>query len=150
MTIFQGLQQLRRRGLIGEFVSIYEDEGWRLLLLLQILRLTKSSAGWHAIFVASDGGRLCRPLIIVADCKPRFIPEKHVPLPPGSKHSREGECSEMKNVKEPSLESQDAEVKSRWRHEVRGLPEAGRGGVGSSTNCLHVLAEFDLKRWLSQ
>lgn len=56
------LQQLRRRGLIGEFVSIYEDEGW------------------HAIFVASDGGRLCRPLIIVADCKPRFIPEKHVPL----------------------------------------------------------------------
>ena len=23
----QGLQQLRRRGLIGEFVSIYEDEG---------------------------------------------------------------------------------------------------------------------------
>ncbi|CAE7215078.1 rpc2 [Symbiodinium natans] len=56
------LQQLRRRGLIGEFVSIYEDEGW------------------HAIFVASDGGRLCRPLIIVADCKSRFIPEKHVPL----------------------------------------------------------------------
>eukprot|EP00913_Durusdinium_trenchii_P030440 g28515.t1 len=56
------LQQLRRRGLIGEFVSIYEDEGW------------------HAIFVASDGGRLCRPLIIVADGKPRFIPEKHVPL----------------------------------------------------------------------
>ncbi|CAJ1354870.1 unnamed protein product [Effrenium voratum] len=56
------LQQLRRRGLIGEFVSIYEDEGW------------------HAIFVASDGGRLCRPLIIVADGKPRFIPEKHVPM----------------------------------------------------------------------
>ena len=23
----QGLQQLRRRGLVGEFVSIYEDEG---------------------------------------------------------------------------------------------------------------------------
>jgi len=56
------LQQLRRRGLVGEFVSIYEDEGW------------------HAIFVASDEGRLCRPLIIVADGMPQFIPEKHVPL----------------------------------------------------------------------
>ena len=44
-------------------------------------------AGWHAIFVASDGGRLCRPLIIVADCKPRFIPEKHVPLLRGRKES---------------------------------------------------------------
>eukprot|EP00931_Biecheleriopsis_adriatica_P063853 TRINITY_DN38747_c0_g1_i1.p1 TRINITY_DN38747_c0_g1~~TRINITY_DN38747_c0_g1_i1.p1 ORF type:complete len:1196 (-),score=225.56 TRINITY_DN38747_c0_g1_i1:24-3611(-) len=56
------LQQLRRRGRVGEFVSIYEDEGW------------------HAVFVASDGGRLCRPLIIVADGKPLFIPEKHVPM----------------------------------------------------------------------
>eukprot|EP00930_Biecheleria_cincta_P046228 TRINITY_DN31884_c0_g1_i1.p1 TRINITY_DN31884_c0_g1~~TRINITY_DN31884_c0_g1_i1.p1 ORF type:complete len:1203 (-),score=178.11 TRINITY_DN31884_c0_g1_i1:56-3379(-) len=56
------LQQLRRRGLVGEFVSIYEDEGW------------------HGIFVASDGGRLCRPLIIVENGKPCFIPEKHVPL----------------------------------------------------------------------
>lgn len=56
------LRQLRRRGKIGEFVSIYEHEGW------------------HAIFIASDGGRLCRPLIIVSDGKPRFEPLKHVPL----------------------------------------------------------------------
>mmetsp|Transcript_89509 Transcript_89509/g.186995 ORF Transcript_89509/g.186995 Transcript_89509/m.186995 type:complete len:1198 (-) Transcript_89509:105-3698(-) len=58
----QSLQQLRRYGRVGEFVSIYEHEGW------------------HAIFIASDQGRLCRPLIIVQDGKPRFIPEKHVPL----------------------------------------------------------------------
>ena len=30
--------------------------------------------------MASDEGRLCRPLIIVADGMPQFIPEKHVPL----------------------------------------------------------------------
>jgi len=56
------LQMLRRHGRVGEFVSIYEHEGW------------------HAIFIASDAGRLCRPLIIVSDQKPRFVPEKHVPL----------------------------------------------------------------------
>lgn len=56
------LQTLRRSGRIGEFVSVYESESW------------------HAIFVASDGGRLCRPLILVADGKPRFDPVVHVPL----------------------------------------------------------------------
>lgn len=56
------LLQLRRRGCVGEFVSIYENESW------------------NAILVASDGGRLCRPLIIVADGKPRFDPQKHVPM----------------------------------------------------------------------
>lgn len=56
------LRQLRRQGRVGAFVSIYEHEGW------------------HAICVASDGGRLCRPLIIVDDQRPRFVPEKHVPL----------------------------------------------------------------------
>lgn len=56
------LQMLRRSGRIGEFVSVYESESW------------------HAIFIASDGGRLCRPLILVKDGKPRFDPEKHVPL----------------------------------------------------------------------
>jgi len=64
------LQQLRRRGRVGEFVSIYEHEGW------------------HAVFIASDAGRLCRPLIIVADGKPRFDPEKHVPLM--MKHPEDG------------------------------------------------------------
>mmetsp|Transcript_6488 Transcript_6488/g.15811 ORF Transcript_6488/g.15811 Transcript_6488/m.15811 type:complete len:1189 (-) Transcript_6488:33-3599(-) len=56
------LRQLRRFGKVGEFVSIYEHEGW------------------HSIIIASDGGRLCRPLIIVTDQKPAFIPEKHGPL----------------------------------------------------------------------
>merc|ERR1719188_609819 len=61
------MQLLRRRGRIGEFVSIYEHEGW------------------HAIFIASDAGRLCRPLIIVENGKPQFVPEKHVPLMTKSK-----------------------------------------------------------------
>lgn len=56
------LQHLRRFGHVGEFVSIYEHDVWR------------------AIFITSDGGRLCRPLIIVKDGNPRFVPKKHVPL----------------------------------------------------------------------
>merc|ERR1712194_592998 len=36
--------------------------------------------GWNAIFIASDGGRLCRPLIIVANGKACFDPAVHVPL----------------------------------------------------------------------
>lgn len=56
------LQHLRRFGRVGEFVSIYEHELW------------------GAIFITSDAGRLCRPLIIVQDSKPRFVPEVHVPL----------------------------------------------------------------------
>lgn len=56
------LQALRRNGRVGEFVSVYEHETS------------------HAIFIACDAGRLCRPLIIVQDQKPRFTPEKHVPL----------------------------------------------------------------------
>lgn len=56
------LKHLRRRCFVGEFVSIYEHEGW------------------NAVFIASDGGRLCRPLIIVANGQPRFDPAVHVPL----------------------------------------------------------------------
>lgn len=43
----QGLRQMRRRGLAGEFVSVYLHEGQR------------------AVNIATDGGRVCRPLIIV-------------------------------------------------------------------------------------
>lgn len=56
------LQQLRRHGRVGEFVSIYEHEGW------------------NAIFIASDAGRLCRPLIVVENGRPRFDAARHVPL----------------------------------------------------------------------
>ena len=38
---------MRRRGLIGEFVSIYLNE--------------KQSS----VYIATDGGRVCRPLLIV-------------------------------------------------------------------------------------
>lgn len=60
--LMNNMRYLRRVGRVGEFVSIYEHEGW------------------HAIWVASDGGRLTRPLIIVKNQKPCFVPEKHVPL----------------------------------------------------------------------
>ena len=50
------LRALRRRGLVGEFVSIFVHEGHR------------------AVHIASDGGRVCRPLIIVdpVTCAPRI------------------------------------------------------------------------------
>eukprot|EP00927_Polykrikos_kofoidii_P028729 TRINITY_DN25000_c0_g1_i1.p1 TRINITY_DN25000_c0_g1~~TRINITY_DN25000_c0_g1_i1.p1 ORF type:complete len:1285 (+),score=203.20 TRINITY_DN25000_c0_g1_i1:75-3929(+) len=60
--LISNLQMLRRHGRVGEFVSFYEHEGWQ------------------AVMIASDGGRLCRPLIIVEDMKPKFVPEIHVPM----------------------------------------------------------------------
>lgn len=46
------LRSLRRRGLVGEFVSVYQHS------------LHK------AVYVASDGGRVCRPLLVCAGGKP--------------------------------------------------------------------------------
>ena len=43
----KNLRTMRRRGLAGEFVSVYLHEGQR------------------AVHIATDGGRVCRPLIIV-------------------------------------------------------------------------------------
>ena len=45
--LVRNLRTLRRRGLAGEFVSFYLHEGQR------------------AVHIATDGGRVCRPLIIV-------------------------------------------------------------------------------------
>jgi len=45
--LVRNLRSLRRRGLAGEFVSFYLHEGQR------------------AVHIATDGGRVCRPLIIV-------------------------------------------------------------------------------------
>jgi DNA-directed RNA polymerase III subunit RPC2 len=45
--LVRNLRTMRRRGLAGEFVSVYLHEGQR------------------AVHIATDGGRVCRPLIIV-------------------------------------------------------------------------------------
>jgi DNA-directed RNA polymerase III subunit RPC2 len=45
--LVMNLRTLRRRGLVGEFVSVYLHEGQR------------------AVHIATDGGRVCRPLIVV-------------------------------------------------------------------------------------
>merc|ERR1719191_1669137 len=55
------LRNLRRQGRVGEFVSIFHHEVWK------------------AVMIASDGGRLCRPLIIVQNGKAKFDPAIHVP-----------------------------------------------------------------------
>ncbi|KAF4746112.1 DNA-directed RNA polymerase III subunit RPC2, partial [Perkinsus olseni] len=59
-TFMSDMRTLRRRGKIGEFVSIYEHEAQR------------------AIIIATDGGRLCRPLIVVKKGKPMLKPEVHL------------------------------------------------------------------------
>ena len=50
------LRNLRRRGLVGEFVSVY-------LHSVQ-----------NAVYVASDGGRVCRPLLVVQDGRAMLTP----------------------------------------------------------------------------
>jgi len=45
--LVNNFRQMRRQGLAGEFVSVYLHEGQR------------------AVHIATDGGRVCRPLIIV-------------------------------------------------------------------------------------
>jgi DNA-directed RNA polymerase III subunit RPC2 len=50
-------RKLRRAGRISEFVSVYVNHHHR------------------AIHIASDGGRICRPLIIVENGQPRVTSE---------------------------------------------------------------------------
>ncbi|SCP02519.1 DNA-directed RNA polymerase III subunit RPC2, putative [Plasmodium malariae] len=53
----QRIRYLRRYGKIGEFVSIYDN----------FLH--------NAIYISTDGGRLCRPLIIVENGKCKLLPD---------------------------------------------------------------------------
>ena len=46
-VLVRNLRTMRRNGLVGEFVSVYLHEGQR------------------AVHIATDGGRVCRPLVIV-------------------------------------------------------------------------------------
>ena len=55
----KSLRILRRAGRVNEFVSVYIHHVQR------------------TVYIASDGGRVCRPLIIVENGKPRITP-KHV------------------------------------------------------------------------
>ncbi|GAB5359791.1 hypothetical protein AAMO2058_000572600 [Amorphochlora amoebiformis] len=57
----QSFRKLRRAGKINKFVSIYVHEDHR------------------TVYIATDGGRVCRPLIIVENQKP-LITQKHLTL----------------------------------------------------------------------
>jgi len=50
-------RRLRRAGQISEFVSVYQNHAQR------------------CVYIASDGGRVCRPLIIVENGRPRVLQE---------------------------------------------------------------------------
>ena len=49
------IRKLRRAGYIGEFVSVYTQH--------------------DCVYIASDGGRVCRPLIICDEGVPRVTPK---------------------------------------------------------------------------
>jgi DNA-directed RNA polymerase III subunit RPC2 len=55
----QTFKQLRRKGLVSEFVSIC------------------FSFSHKCVYISSDGGRLCRPYIIVHKKKPKLT-QKHI------------------------------------------------------------------------
>lgn len=56
-------RKLRRAGRLSEFVSVYINNHHRTIL------------------IASDGGRICRPMIIVERGRPRVTPE-HIAVRP--------------------------------------------------------------------
>uniref|UniRef100_A0A7S2ZCL7 DNA-directed RNA polymerase subunit beta n=1 Tax=Rhodosorus marinus TaxID=101924 RepID=A0A7S2ZCL7_9RHOD len=58
-ALTKATRKLRRKGLIGEFVSVCQIEGQ------------------NAIYVACDGGRVCRPLIIVENGSP-MVTQTHL------------------------------------------------------------------------
>lgn len=51
------VRKLRRAGYLGQFVSVYTQQ--------------------ECVYIASDGGRVCRPLVICDQGKPR-ITEEHI------------------------------------------------------------------------
>ncbi|PFH31055.1 DNA-directed RNA polymerase III RPC2 [Besnoitia besnoiti] len=55
--LMKNIRLLRRHGEVGEFVSVHVNEAHK------------------AIYIASDGGRLSRPLIVVERGRPRLLPE---------------------------------------------------------------------------
>jgi len=57
--LISSFRKLRRTGYVSEYVSIYQDQTIR------------------SVFISSDSGRLCRPLIIVENGK-LLVTEKHL------------------------------------------------------------------------
>ena len=55
MSLVESIRKLRRAGRLGEFVSIHVQQ--------------------ECVYIASDGGRVCRPLIICDAGKPRVTSE---------------------------------------------------------------------------
>ncbi|CAG8489235.1 12877_t:CDS:10 [Ambispora leptoticha] len=60
-TFVKNFRKIRRHGGISEFVSIYTNHHQK------------------TIYIASDGGRVCRPLIIVENKKPK-VTQKHIKM----------------------------------------------------------------------
>ena len=59
MHLIRGMREARRRGFIDAFVSVYRN------------------IAHHAVYISSDGGRVCRPLIICLDGRPQLT-QSHI------------------------------------------------------------------------
>jgi len=97
----QDLRTMRRQGQAGEFVSVYLHEGQ------------------HAVHIATDGGRVCRPLIIV---------DEKTALP------------RLKQVHVEGLAVGAIDIKNLLRHGVVEYID-----VNEENNCLIAVTERDLE-----
>jgi DNA-directed RNA polymerase III subunit RPC2 len=68
---YGSFRRLRRAGQISEFVSVYQNHAQR------------------CVYIASDGGRVCRPLIVVENGQPR-VQTKHIHVRPFSMRVQRG------------------------------------------------------------
>ncbi|KAK6779042.1 hypothetical protein RDI58_025760 [Solanum bulbocastanum] len=75
------MRRLRRAGKIGEFVSIFvnekQDEDWIQILIDNSYIAVGGNLLQRCVYIASDGGRVCRPLVI-ADKGVSRIKEHHM------------------------------------------------------------------------
>ena len=76
LPFLASFRRLRRAGQISEFVSVYQNHAQR------------------CVYIASDGGRVCRPLIIVEAGRPR-VRQEHIQVSARGSQRDEGDGRQM-------------------------------------------------------
>lgn len=77
------VRRLRRRGNIHEFVSIYSDVALVNVIGWPSMDISSDVVQQRTVSISTDGGRVCRPLIIVVDGMPSIQPSDIAALKKG-------------------------------------------------------------------